>query len=135
MFKGFEKIIEERIRKAQLNGEFDNLPGSGKPLAPDDDRLVSEELRLAYKILKNADCTPPEIELKKEIRQTEELLSGMADTAEKYRVIKKLNFMILKLNTLRKTSIPFEAPQQYHDRLIENLESKSTSPAENKNSH
>jgi hypothetical protein len=90
MFPGFSKIIEERIRKAQKKGEFENLQGSGKPLMFEDDRWVSEELRLTYKILKNADCLPPEIELKKEIERTEDLLSGMQDTAEKYRTIKKL---------------------------------------------
>ncbi len=32
MITGFEKIVEERIKQAQKNGEFDNLPGFGKPL-------------------------------------------------------------------------------------------------------
>jgi hypothetical protein len=84
---------------------------------------VAEELRLAYKVLKNADCLPPEIELKKEIQQTEELLSGMGETAAKYRTLKKLNFLIMKLNTLRNTSIEFEAPQKYSDKLVGKLES------------
>ena len=66
MFTGFEKIIEERIRKAQLDGAFDDLPGAGKPLPPED-MNIPEDIRLAYKILKNADCIPPELELRKEI--------------------------------------------------------------------
>ena len=118
MLPGFTKIIEERIRKAQKRGEFENLSGSGKPLVFDDDSYVSEDLRLAYKILKNADCLPPEIELKKEIARTEDLLSGMQDTAEKYRTIKKLNFLIMKLNSVRNTSIEREVPQQYSDKLL-----------------
>jgi len=117
MIPGFNKIVEERIAKAQKNGEFDNLDGTGKPLKLRDDRCVSEDLRLAYKILKNADFVPPEIELKKEIKQTEDLLAGMPDTAEKYRTLKKLNFLIMKLNSLRNTSITFEMPQQYTDKL------------------
>ena len=123
MIPGFNKIVEERIRKALKKGEFENLEGSGKPLDLLEDQMVAEELRLAYKILKNADCLPPEIELKKEIQQTEELLSGMGETAEKYRTLKKLNFLIMKLNTLRNTSIEFEAPQKYSDKMIEKLES------------
>ena len=82
MIPGFEKIVEERIRIAQKNGEFENLPDAGKPLVSKDDRYIPEELRMAYKILKNADVLPPEIEIKKEIRHIESLLSGMADTAE-----------------------------------------------------
>lgn len=126
MIPGFNKIVEERIRKAQKKGEFENLEGSGKPLDLLEDQTVAEELRLAYKVLKNADCLPPEIELKKEIQQTEELLSGMGDTAEKYRTLKKLNFLIMKLNTLRNTSIEFEAPQKYSDKMIEKLESSTS---------
>ena len=122
MIPGFNKIVEERIRRAQKKGEFKNLEGSGKPLDFLNDQMVAEELRLAYKILKNADCLPPEIELKKEIQQTEELLSAMGETAAKYRTMKKLNFLIMKLNTLRNTSIEFEAPQKYSDKLVEKLE-------------
>ena len=131
MIPGFNKIVEERIRKAQKKGEFDNLEGTGEPLNLADDQAVAEELRLAYKILKNADCLPPEIEIKKEINQTEELLAGMTDTAEKYRTMKKLNFLIMKLNTLRSTSVNFEEPQKYTDKLIQKLES-SASKVQNK---
>jgi hypothetical protein len=123
MLPGFDKIVEERIRTAQRRGEFDNLPGSGKPLALDDDGHVAEELRLAHKILKNADCLPPEIELKKEIDRTEDLLAGMKDTSEKYRTLKKLNFLIMRLNLMSARSIEFEAPQQYSAKLVERLES------------
>ena len=126
MLPGFTKIVEERIRKAQKKGEFENLEGSGEPLDLLNDQTVAEELRLAYKILKNADCIPPELELKKEIRQTEELLGAMTDTTEKYRAIKKLNFLIMKLNTLRGTSIEFEDPQKYSEKLIDKLESSDS---------
>jgi hypothetical protein len=123
MFPGFSKIVEERIRKAQRRGEFENLTGSGKPLNLEEDRHIAEELRLSYKILKNADCLPPEVELKKEIAQTEDLLRGMEETAEKYRTLKKLNLLIMKLNTMRSGSIDFEVPQQYSARLVERFES------------
>ena len=132
MIQGFEKIVEERILTAQKKGEFENLDGFGKPLALHDDYHVPEELRLAYKILKNADCLPPEVELKKEIRQTEELLAGMSDTAEKYRVMKKLNFLILKLNSLRHASVVFDKPQKYSDKLIKKLESSASKSKKNK---
>jgi hypothetical protein len=122
MIPGFNKIVETRILTAQKNGEFDDLEGSGKPLKLDDG-CVPEELRLAYKVLKNADFVPPEIELKKEIKQTEDLLAGMQDTAEKYRTLKKLNFLIMKLNTLRNTSVVFEMPQQYEEKLVGRFES------------
>jgi hypothetical protein len=128
MFPGFDRIIEERIRRAQQKGEFDNLAGSGKPLMFEDDRHVAEELRLAYKILKNADCLPAEIELKKEIERTEDLLRGMKNTTEKYRTLKKLNFLIMKLNFLGNMPVDFEMPQKYSAQLVERLEA----PGKNK---
>ncbi len=123
MFPGFNKIVESRILDAQKKGEFDNLEGSGKPLKLDNGCCVSAELRLAYKILKNANFVPPEIELKKEIKRTEDLLVGMQDTAEKYRTLKKLNFLILKFNTLRNGSVVLEMPQQYEEKLVNRFRS------------
>jgi hypothetical protein len=122
MFPGFDRIIEERIRRAQQKGKFEDLEGTGKPLILEKDGHVAGELRLAYKILKNADCLPPEIELKNEIKRTEDLLSGMEDTAEKYRTLKKLNFLIMKLNSLGNIPIDLEMPQKYSGKVIERLE-------------
>ena len=124
MIKGFSRIIEERIRKAQKKGVFENIEVSGKPLNLENDSHIAEDLRLAHKILKNANCLPPEIELKKEIKRTEDLLDGMQDTAQKHRTLKKLNYLIMKLNTVRDTSIELEMPQQYSLKLVERLESK-----------
>jgi len=113
MITGFEKIVEERIKKAQQEGLFDNLSGRGAPLALDQEHHVASELKLAYKILKNADCLPPELELKKEIERTEQLLAGMPDTAQRHRVLKKLNYMIMKVNAVRGGNYCFDIPQHY----------------------
>ena len=126
MIPGFNKIIEERIRKAQKDGQFDDLPGKGQPLDLEELNGVREELRLAYKILKNADCKPPELEIKEEIRRTEDLLQGMGDTKKKLRLIKKLNFLIMKLNTMRQGPAEFEMPQLYESKLIDRLEDGNT---------
>lgn len=123
MLPGFNKIVEERIKAAQRKGEFDNLHGAGEPLNLNELNGVPDELRIAYKLLKNSDLLPPEIELKKEIRQTEDLLENVTDLAEKYHILKKLNFLILKLNSSRAASIKFEVPQHYTDKLANRLES------------
>lgn len=125
MFSGFEKIIEERILKAQKRGDFKNLEGTGRPLHIRDDRHIPEDLRLAYKILKNADCLPPEIELKKEIQRTEDLLGGIEDVDEKYRVLKKLNYLIMKLNSMRPSCAAMEVPQHYLTQVTERLKTQS----------
>jgi hypothetical protein len=121
LFNIFDKIAEERIREAIEHGEFDDLPGKGKPLNLEDDSHLPADLRLAYKILKNADCLPPELELRKEIRTTEALLSGIQDTQEKYKQIKKLNYLIMKLNMTRRTSLALEENQQYYEKVVDKI--------------
>ena len=121
MIPGFERIVEERIKKAQYKGDFNNLCGTGKPLKLTADQHIPEDLRLAYKMLKNADFLPPEIEMKKQIERTEQLLSHMQDAHERYRAIKKLNFLIMKLNATRNQHARFEMPQKYEGLIAERM--------------
>ncbi len=125
MFTGFEKIVEARIKKAQKEGVFNELQGTGTPIVFEDDYHIPEDLKLAHKILKNADCLPPEVEVRKDIRQTEDLLSDLKDTKQQYRVLKKLNFLIMKLNALRDSNVSFDMPQQYMDTVAERMASNS----------
>ena len=121
VFAALHRLAEERIRDAIQRGEFDNLPGLGKPLNLEDDRHIPEDLRLAYKVLKNADCLPPELELKKEISKAEELLSSMEDEGQKYRQLQKLNFLIMKLNEMRRGSVQWEEKQLYYEKVVEKV--------------
>ncbi len=121
MLPGFDKIVEERISEAASRGVFDDLPGRGKPLELEDESNVAEELRLAYKVLKNAGFVPPEIELKREIFQTEELLAGIEDATERYRAVKRLNFLIMKLNSMRRSRVEHEFPQRYQAKAAERI--------------
>ena len=115
----FQRIAERRIQEAIRDGEFEDLPGAGKPLKLEDDSNVPEDLRVAYKILKNANYVPPEISLRKEIAKTEDLLAGMEDTKAKYCQLKKLNFLIMKLNAMRRTHTGLEKDQRYEKKLVE----------------
>ena len=116
-----QKIAERKIKEAQEKGEFDDLPGQGEPLPLEDDSHVPEDLRLAYKVLKNADCLPPEIELRKEIRQMEDMLESIPDEKEKYRQIKRINLKITQLNIMGHKSPLLEENQVYHSKIIDKL--------------
>jgi len=118
---GYLKIVEQRIKEAQDRGEFDNLPGQGEPLTLEDDTQVPEDLRLAYKILKNADCLPPEVEERKEIKKMEDMLEYIPDEKEKYKLIKKINFRIMKLNMKGGTSPLLEEKQAYYKKIVHKL--------------
>jgi hypothetical protein len=90
----FDWLVEKKISEALARGELDGLPGAGRPLALDDDRLVPEDLRMAYRILKNAGFVPPEVEARREIADLERLLydegDDRLDAAARARAAKKL---------------------------------------------
>lgn len=61
--------IDEPIKKAMQDGQFDNLPGKGKPLKLDDDPFADPEWQLAHHILKNSGFVLPWIETRREIEK------------------------------------------------------------------
>jgi len=92
-----ETIAENRIRAAQEEGFFDNLPGKGKPLNLDDDIGVPEDLRLAFKILKNAGCIPIEVELSRQVHSVHQLLKAAIDESSRKELRRELNYLLLKV--------------------------------------
>ena len=88
--KAFEDPVEVKIKAAMAEGQFDNLPGKGKPL--DLKRYIEtpEHLRTAYHILKNAGFVPEEVRLKKEMELIKEKLKDCKSEAEKEKLNKEL---------------------------------------------
>lgn len=80
------RLAEQKIQEAMKNGEFDNLPGKGRPLNLDDLRNVPPELRMEYKVLKNAGLLPEEMDIRKEITLLEKLLAECHDDDKKARL-------------------------------------------------
>ena len=72
-----DQWAERHILDAQRNGEFSDLPGTGQPLALDDDTFVPAELRSGYRLLKNAGCLPPELENCKDALALADLLNSI----------------------------------------------------------
>lgn len=128
---GYQKIVEKKIKEAEERGDFNDLPGKGKPLKLEDDGRLPEDLRIAYKILKNANCLPPELELKKEIKQMEDLLLTIPDEKEQYRLIKKINLKIMKMNMMGHHKSPLlEEDQIYYGKVMDKLGRKQRRDAE-----
>ncbi|MEG0234397.1 MAG: DUF1992 domain-containing protein [Hafnia sp.] len=73
-----DEWAERHISSALKRGELDNLSGEGKPLLLDDDSHVPADLRVGYRLLKNAGCLPPEIEQRKEAATLASLLRGLS---------------------------------------------------------
>lgn len=118
----FEAIAEQRISEAVARGEFDHLPGQGQPLNLDEDLLVPEDLRMAYRILKNAGYVPPEVHTLQEIGALERLVQSLDDGAERDKALRKLRLLSMQLGELR-GSLQLES--DYYDRLVQRLAGKA----------
>src|SRR5919106_3871601 len=114
----FQRIAEQRILEAQRNGEFDNLPGKGKPLQLEDMSWVPEELRIGYHVLKNAGVLPPEAELLKDIHTLEDLLKHVEDEGARRALAKSVQWKLVHLDMLKRRAAPEGSLRQYGRKLI-----------------
>lgn len=118
----FEIIAERRIRQAMEEGAFEDLEGRGKPLVFEDDSMVPPDLRMAYKILKNAGFLPPAVQNERDIQNALDLLEDLDDERERYAQVTKLNLLITKGNMLRKhRPINLEEDQVYYRKVVEKV--------------
>src|SRR6185436_8142018 len=104
-------VVEERIKAAQQEGAFDNLPGKGKPLNLDDDASVPVDLRLTFKVLKNANWLPPDMELRKEYFNLRKLLNAAIDEPTRRELRRELNLIVLNLNLKSRHKASLDLPQ------------------------
>jgi len=97
-----DRVAENLITEAVERGEFSGLPGSGRPLPPYDDADVPDEIRTAYRMLKNAGCVPPELEWRRERLRIEELLEAVADPAERAALSGRLVVIVTRIENARR---------------------------------
>lgn len=119
-----DQIAEARIQAAIERGELRDLPGKGKPLQLDDDSAIPEELRAAYRILKNSGFLPPELQLRKEVREAEQLLQQLPES-ERSRARVRLELLQLRLAASRRQPINLLLEDYYRQRLLERLDPSS----------
>lgn len=93
---------EDKIRRAYEDGEFKNLPGYGKPLELEDLSAIPQELRMAYKMLKNGGYNPEEHKIKSEIKTIEDLMAVSKDEHQIGIFKRQINEKTIRLNSLVK---------------------------------
>ncbi|WP_274651467.1 DnaJ family domain-containing protein [Paenibacillus humicola] len=120
----FSRIAEERIREAMARGEFDNLPGAGKPLELEELSHVPEDLRLSYKLLKNAGAIPPELQLAKELATLHDLIALCKTEADREPLRKQLSEKRLRFRMFMESQGlgSTEAFRQYERQIRSRLE-------------
>jgi len=94
----FQKNVEEKIKEAMAAGEFDNLPGKGKPLDLDAYFATPEHFRMGYSILKNADIIPEEMELLRQIEILKESLEASTTWIEEKALRQQLSEKLTSFN-------------------------------------
>jgi len=93
-----DQLVEQQICAAQEKGELSNLPGEGAPLQLEDESGVPPELRTAYRLLKNAGFLPPELEMRREAVQLNDLLQLLdPDDHQASELKKRLTLLEMKL--------------------------------------
>jgi hypothetical protein len=133
MLKGLDELIERRIAEAQQRGDFDGLPGAGRPLPEEDMTGVPQELRVAIRVLRNAGAVPAEIEA---LRDLDGLLSQLAahdargaspDDPARRLGERRLLALTLALEA-RGLGTTARAMREYRERLVARLGGEAACP-------
>ncbi|MBI1764724.1 MAG: DUF1992 domain-containing protein [Acidobacteria bacterium] len=96
----YAQLVENKIREALAKGEFDNLPGRGRPLDLAAYFNTPEELRLGYAMLKSAGFVPLEVELQREIEALQAEHDQPTDPPRQDALRREIEAKTLKLKLL-----------------------------------
>ncbi len=118
-------IAEQRIAEAMREKDLNSPKWKNKPLPLEDDRFVPEDLKMAYKILKNSGYLPPEIEERKEVKKLEDLISRTEDEHERLKQMKKLNVLLMKIDAKRPSSSSITSQHDYYRKVVERITVRS----------
>jgi len=114
-------IAEQRIAEAMREKDLNSPKWKNKPLPLDDDRFVPDDLKMAYKILKNSGYLPPEIEERKEVKKLEDLIACTEDEHERLKQMKKLNVLMMKIDARRSFSSNISSQHEYYRKVVEKI--------------
>ncbi|MDJ0957279.1 MAG: DUF1992 domain-containing protein [Arenicellales bacterium] len=94
-----DELAEARIADAMRSGQFEDLAGEGERIPIEQVGLVPEELRVAYRLLKNSGYFPKEISVLNEISEVEQLIAGLDEGEQKSSAVKRLNLLHAQLGS------------------------------------
>jgi hypothetical protein len=107
MSAALRRLAEKRIEDAMQEGKFDDLPGAGRPvnLEPLPAEETARMTWWALRILRNNDFTPEEVVWRKAIDHLKAKLNTVENEWEVAPVVRKVNELVRKLNTLGTNAI------------------------------
>ena len=122
MLSILQTIAERKIQQAMAEGSLADLSHwKNKPLPPDDMAGVPEDLRMAYRLLKNGGFLPEELAVQQEITRLEQLLVACTDEKEKVRQLKKINCLKTKLECRTGRAIQLGEEGPYYNQVVDRL--------------
>jgi hypothetical protein len=113
-----ELIAERKIAEAEREGALRDLPGAGAPLDLGGDPLIPEDLRMAYRILKNAGLAPPEVAMLREIGQLEALVRDV-EGEEQMQALRRLELVRMQLDAAAPGRAALLLRDAYRQKLVE----------------
>jgi hypothetical protein len=119
-------IIAERHISEAINAGTLRIDGwKNRPLPMEDDSFIPDDLKMAYKILKNSGHLPPEVETRKEINNLEDLIKRTDDEHLRLKQMKKLNVLIMKLDAQRSRPSPMGHDDEYYAKIVNRVSSSA----------
>ncbi|WP_136439529.1 DUF1992 domain-containing protein [Pacificoceanicola onchidii] len=91
-------LINAKIRAAEEDGAFDDLPGAGKPLPPCDD----PENAVMVRILKDNGAVPEVVALSRELARLREELRETTDRTERKRLLSDMSLLEARIEIARR---------------------------------
>ena len=95
----WESWIDRQIREGMERGDFDGLPGAGKPIA--DLHQPRDELWWVKEKLRREDVSwlPPTLQIRKDVEDARARMAAAASEAEVRRIAADINERIVKVNS------------------------------------
>ncbi len=90
-------LINARIRAAEAEGAFDDLPGAGKPLPHEGD----SENALINRLIRENGAVPEFVSLSRELAKLREELREEGDRTERHRLMKEMSMMEARIELAR----------------------------------
>jgi hypothetical protein len=97
----FERIAEARLRQAIEDGLLDDLPNRGDRLDLEEYFATPEDVRVAFSILKNANCLPEDVQVRNEIAALEDERGRATSLGERRALEQQILRLTLRLDLLR----------------------------------
>ncbi len=122
MFSIVQAIAERKIQQAMTEGTLLDLSHwKDKPLPQDDMADVPADLRMGYRLLKNAGYVPEEVAVQKGITRIEQLLENCKDEQEKLKQLKKIACLKTKLECRMGRTIQLGDEGTYYNKVVDRL--------------